>query len=67
MAFSVIIKSEINKEDKTMFKLFNKTNKEATAVVKVRDRRDGFTVKCSLDDAKNIVLHDWNMEIVEED
>jgi hypothetical protein len=50
-----------------MFKLFNKTNKETTTVVKVRDRRDGFTVECSLDDAKNIVLHDWNMEIVEED
>lgn len=50
-----------------MFKLFNKTNKEATAVVKVRDRRDGYTVECSLDDAKNIVLHDWNMEIIEED
>lgn len=50
-----------------MFKLFNKTNKETTTVVKVRDRRDGFTVECSLDDAKNIVIHDWNMEIVEED
>lgn len=50
-----------------MFKLFNKPNKEATAVVKVRDRRDGLTVKCSLDDAKNIIIHDWNMEIVEED
>jgi hypothetical protein len=66
-AFGVIIKSEINKEDKTMYKLFNKTNKEATTVVKVRDRRDGSTVECNLDDAKNIVLHDWNMEIVEED
>lgn len=50
-----------------MFKLFNKTNKEAIAVIKVRDRRDDYTVECSLDDAKNIVLHDWNMEIVEED
>lgn len=50
-----------------MFKLFNKTNKEATTMVKVRDSRDGSTVECSLDDAKNIVLHDWNMEIVEED
>lgn len=50
-----------------MFKLFNKTNKEATAVVRVRDRRDGSTVKCSLNDAKNIVIHDWNMEIIEED
>ena len=50
-----------------MFKLFNKTNNEATAVVKIRDCRDGFTVECSLDDAKNIVIHDWNMEIVEED
>lgn len=50
-----------------MFNLFNKTNKEAIAVVKVRDHRDGSTVECSLNDAKNIVLHDWNMEIVEED
>lgn len=50
-----------------MFKLFNKTNKGTILMVKVRDRRDNFTVKCSLDDAKNIILHDWNMEIVEED
>ena len=50
-----------------MFKLFNKTNKETTIVIKICDHRDGSIVECSLDDAKNIIIHGWHVEIVEED
>ena len=50
-----------------MFKLFNKTNKETTIVIKICDHRNDSIIEYSLDDAKNIVIHDWNMEIVKKD
>jgi len=36
-------------------------------MVKVRDYRDGWTIEVpTMEDAINICVHDWNMEIVEE-
>jgi hypothetical protein len=36
-------------------------------MIKVRDSRDGWTIEVStMEEAINICIHDWNMEIVEE-
>jgi hypothetical protein len=36
-------------------------------MIKVRDYRDGWTIEVStMEEAINICIHDWNMEIVEE-
>ena len=46
-------------------KLKNKGDKK---MVKVRDSRDGWTIEVpTMADAINICVHDWSMEIVEEE
>ena len=37
-------------------------------MIKVRDCRDGWTIEVpTMEEAINICIHDWNMEIVEEE
>jgi hypothetical protein len=41
--------------------------KEVKKMIKVRDTRDGWTIEVqTMEEAINICVHDWNMEIVEE-